>query len=66
MPFESPIPEPTLLDAFHLYYLQLEPTVVNAVNSFSGNGLVIVVRLGDDIDAFSTLFNQVSIYYIFV
>lgn len=54
-----PIPELILLDAFYLYYQQFEPVVVNTIDSALGSDLVMVARLGDDIDEFSALFNQV-------
>lgn len=53
--------EPTLLDAFRLYYNRLESSITNIISSTSANDLIVVARLGDDIDEFSTLFNQVSL-----
>lgn len=55
-------PEPTLLDAFRLYYQRIEAGVIEATastSSSSGSDLNVVSRLGDDIDEYLSLFNQV-------
>ena len=61
-------PEATLLDAFRLYYQKLESAIVDITSSSSGTDSVIVARLGDDIDEFTALFNQVSwpFHYLWV
>lgn len=50
----------TLLDAFRLYYQGLESSIADITSLGSGVDLVIVARLGDDIDEFAALFNQVG------
>ena len=49
--------EITLLNAFRLYYQKLEQSIREIL---LGTDLVVVARLGDDIDEFTVLFNQVG------
>lgn len=49
--------EDTLLNSFRLYYQKLERSIRKIS---SGTDLVVVARLGDDIDEFTILFNQVG------
>jgi len=55
--------EATLLDAFRLYHQKLESAIIDITSSSSGADSVIVERLGDDIDEFTALFNQVSWHF---
>lgn len=59
--------EGTLLDAFRLHYRRIESGVTEATSSTSSSGsdLVVVERLGDDIDEYTSLFNQVFIILSF-
>ncbi len=49
--------EITLLNALRHYYQKLEQSIHEIL---LGTDLAVVARLGDDIDEFTVLFNQVS------
>lgn len=61
--------EATLLDAFRFHYQRIESGVIEATSttatSSSGSDLVVVERLGDDIDEYTSLFNQVLVVLSF-
>lgn len=59
--------EPALINAFRIHYQRIESQVVDVTSSTTsstGSDLVVVSRLGDDIDEYSTLFQQVFIIFM--
>jgi hypothetical protein len=61
---QSNVSQSTLLQAFRSVYCRLELSVIEATTTTTATDSNVIARLGDDLDEFSNLFRQVSIYYL--